>query len=152
MLRAPGIAALTVLAWAACVIASDGVLSLLLDLDVVPERGAGSLVGPAMIAAAVLALLVRLLLGTARGRCSLLPVETLFGTYLVLLVVGSVAYAIVRGEAATALLFAAGSALSVFVLLPAVLAGVAGVVFVAMLRAQDLGAGPPKWPWERDDR
>lgn len=127
-------------------------LSLLLDLDVVPERGAGSLVGPAMVAAAVLALLVRLLLGTARGRYGLLPVETLFGTYLVLLGTGALAYAVVRGDAAAALLFAAGSALSVFVLLPALLAGVAGIVFTTVLRARDLGAPTPRWPWERDGR
>lgn len=127
-------------------------LSLLLDIDVVPERGAGSLVGPAMIAAAVLALLTRLLLGAARGRYGLLPVEALFGTYLVLLGTGAVAYAIVRGDAADVLLFAAGSALSVFVVLPALLAGAAGVVFTTVLRAQDVGAPAPRWPWERDER
>ena len=133
-------------------IASDGLLSLLLDIDVVPERDAGSLVGPAMIAAAVVALLVRLLLGAARDRRGLLPVETLFGTYLVLLVAGAVAYAVVRRNLAAALLFAGDSAVSVFVLLPALLAGVAGLVFTAVLRATDLGAGPPRWPWEREDR
>lgn len=132
-------------------IASDGVLSLLLDIDVVPERGAGSLVGPAMVAAATLALLARLLLGIARGRRTLLPVETLFGTYLVLLGVGAIAYAVVRGDAAAALLFAAQSSVSAFVLLPALLAGVAGLVFASILRAQDLGAGTPRWPWERNE-
>ena len=127
-------------------------LSLLLDIDVVPERGAGSLVGPAMVAAATVALLVRLLLGTVSARRSLLPVETLFGTYLVLLVVGAVAYAAVRHDAAAALLFAAESAVSIFVLLPALLAGVAGLVFTSVLRARELGAGPARWPWERSDR
>ncbi|BDZ45075.1 DUF6121 family protein [Naasia aerilata] len=55
------LAALTAVAWVAVVIAVWGILSLLLDLDVIPQGDAGPLLGPVMVGLAAIALLLLVL-------------------------------------------------------------------------------------------
>lgn len=149
--RAPGSAVLVAIAWAACEIAANGFLSLALDVEVVPERGAGPLVAPLAIVAATLALLGLLLRRVPRQRTLLVPLECALLIYLVLVVVGALAYAAARGIPADALLFAARSATSPFTAAGALLAALAGLIFVLTVAAARAGAGRPRWPWERDE-
>ena len=118
----------------------------------VPEPAAGSLVGPLAVIGGLVVLLARLLVGLERGHRTFLGLECLLLTYLAMLAVGAVAYAVVRGDAVAVLLYAARSGLSPYLLLAALLAGVAGVLFTAVVRTREAGADRPRWPWERPGR
>jgi hypothetical protein len=137
--------------WAACVVAVDGVLSLLLDVEAVPARGIGPLVVPAATIAALMVVTLVLLHGVPRERAWPVPVGAAVGAYLALLIAGALARAVEAGPAA-AVVYAAASATNLFTLIPAALAGVAGFVLVLVTRATSAGATRPRWPWERDDR
>jgi hypothetical protein len=149
--RAPAAALMLAAVWAACVVAMDGVLSLLLDVEAVPARGIGPLVVPAATIVALVVVVLVLLHGVPRDRAWPVPVGAAGGAYLALLLAGAVARAAEAGPAA-AVVYAAAAATSLFTLLPAALAGVAGFVLVLVARATSAGAGRPRWPWEREDR
>ena len=145
--RSAGTAALVAIAWASTVIAADGFLSLLLDTEVVPLRDAGPLVGPIALLVAVAALLA-LLLARTRTVTGWLALECAVVAYLSLVLAGAAAYGVVRGSAAGALVYAGGTATSVFTMVATVLAAVAGLVQLLVVRARASGAGRPRWPWE----
>jgi hypothetical protein len=137
--------------WAACVVAADGLLSLVLDVEAVPAPGVGALVVPAATIVALLVLAAVLLRGVPRDRAWPVPVGAAVGAYLALLLAGAAARAIETGPAA-AVVYAAGASTNVFTLVPAALAAVAGFALVLVARATAAGAGRPRWPWERDGR
>jgi uncharacterized protein DUF6121 len=142
-------AVLVALGWGAAVVAANGFVSLLTDLEVDPLTNAGPLVIPAAVAVALVALLVRLL--RVQDRTAWLPLECGLLVYLVQLLVGALVYLAVRGSPADALLWVATQAASPFQIADAALALVAGLIMLLVLRAQAAGAGRPRWPWERDD-
>ena len=151
VLRSPGTALLVVVAWVAFVVASDGLISLAANREVVPLNGAGPIVGPLSTLVAAAGLAATLLLGVqARGR-SWTPLAAAVVTFAATVLTGAVGYAVVRGQVVDGLIFAQATATSPFTFAAAALAAVAGLVFVLVVRAAAAGADSPKWPWERRD-
>ncbi len=144
-----GLAALAGLGWIACAIAADGFVSLATDLEVMPIGGAGPLAEPAGIAVAAIVLGVRVARSTARSV--LLPVEAALLAALAL-IVAPAAVALVMGGPGAAFLTLGRSATSVSTLTDALLAALAGLLVLLVVRARAAGAGRPRWPWEDDDR
>jgi uncharacterized protein DUF6121 len=142
-------AVLITLGWGAAVVAANGFVSLLTDLEVDPLRDAGPLVLPVAVAVALVALLVRLL--RVHDRTGWLPLECGVLVYLVQLLVGAIVYLLVRAAPADGLLWIATQAASPFQIADAVLALLGGLVMVVALRARAAGAERPRWPWERHD-
>jgi hypothetical protein len=143
-----GIAILVALGWAASVVAANGLVSLAAGLEVVPVAGAGPLAEPAAVALATV--LIGLRSGFATTRSVLLPVETALLSAVLLILVPS-AVALVTGPAA-AFLTLGRAATSVFTVVDVVLAAVAGLIVLLVVRARAAGAGTPRWPWEDGDR
>jgi hypothetical protein len=115
---------------------------------VVPVAGAGPLAEP--VAVAVATVLLGLRAGTATARSVLLPLETaLLAAVALILVPGAVALLTGPGDA---FLTVGRAAVSVFTLTDVVLAALAGLVVLLVVRARAAGADRPRWPWEdRDD-
>jgi hypothetical protein len=142
-------AVLVALGWGAAVVAANGFVSLFTGLEVDPLRNAGPLVVPVAVVAALVALLVRLLRG--HDRSGWLPIECAAIVYLVQLAVGALVYLLIRGSIADGVLWVATQAASPFQITDVVLALVAGLIMLLVVRAQAAGARRPRWPWERDD-
>ena len=120
---------LVAVGYVATVIAAWGMTSLFLDIDVIAEKDAGPLLGPAMALAA--ALVVFRSLWTLRQRRTLLgpAVAATASVYLVMLLVGAIGYSVTRGDFTWLVLFTARYATSPFVVAAALLAGLS-VVFL----------------------
>lgn len=144
-----GLAALVGLGWIACVIAADGFVSLATDLEVMPIAGAGPLAEPIGIAVAAILLGVRTARSTARSV--LLPLETALLAALALIVVPALVALVTAGPGPSFLTLGRG-ATSVFTLADVLLAALAGLLVLLVVRARAAGAGRPRWPWEDDDR
>lgn len=109
MLAAVTLVALVVAAW--------GVLSIVLDRDVIDYPDAGPLLGPAIaLAAGVVTWLV-----TWRARSAVAPVIALFAAYLAMVLVGTVGYTLTTGGLPGMPVVAAHFAISPFVVAAAVL-------------------------------
>lgn len=125
---------LTTVTYLATVVAASGIISLLLDRDVIDYPDAGPLLGVAMAVAAG----VVTWLGCRRAARSASPwlpaAVTAIGAYLAIIVVGAVGYTVIRGEGAWLLLASAHFALSPFVVAAAVLAFLAVVATHALSR------------------
>lgn len=143
------LAALSAAAWVALVVAIWGILALLLNADPIVQPDAGPLLGPTMVGAGAIALLLLVLRVVRRGEP---PVLAFFGTaaavYLVMLVVGGIGYALIRGEALWLLAFPLAYSVSPFVIAAALLAGLTAVLARSIGRAELRGASRPRWPWE----
>ena len=137
------------LGWIATVVAANGLVSLGSGLEVVPVRGAGPLAEPAGVVVAALALALRSARSTARS--SLLPLETALLAAVALILVPAVV-ALGMGGAGAAFLTLGRSATSLFTLTDVVLAAIAGLVVLLVVRARGAGARRPRWPWEDEDR
>jgi len=114
--------------YGAALIATWGFTSLVIDVDVIAENDAGPLLGPAMAAGAILATwgwLVRLRRADGPWGIAVLAAAS---SWFAMLAIGSIGYAVTRGEPTWLLLFAGAHASSPFLLLPALLAGVVVVV------------------------
>jgi hypothetical protein len=145
---ATGTAVLAVLAWIACVVAGNGLISVGTGLEVVPLHRAGPLAEPVAVAVTGLLLVARTV--RPQRRTGWLVVECALIAYLALVIVGAVVAGIFGGGAA-GLLFAADAATSVFTVVDALLAGAVGLAVLLIARARAAGAGRPRWPWERDE-
>ncbi|WP_173923561.1 DUF6121 family protein [Agromyces sp. Marseille-P2726] len=146
------VAAFAAALYLALVVFAYGFVSLLTDAEVIPRADAGLLVGPAIVGAAVVALLLHL----ARALRS--PHRTLrivllaaVWTWVAAVVVAVVGYALATGTALSALLFGLGFGVSWFGLLIPALAALVAWFAASVARAQVGGAQRPRWPWERDD-
>ena len=139
---------LAVATWVAAVVAANGFVSLLTGAEVLPVVEAGPLAVPVGVALAAAAM--ALCAARATAASVLLPVELLLLGYAVPLV-GAALVAAFSGIG-PALRTLGALATSPFLLAEAVLAAVAGIVVLLLVRAADAGAGRPRWPWEGDDR
>ena len=137
------------LGWIATVVAANGLVSLGSGLEVVPVRAAGPLAEPVGVVAAALVIAVRCARSTARS--TLLPLEAALMAAIALIVVPG-AVALVMAGAGAGLLTLGRSATSAFTLTDAVLAALAGLVVLLVVRARVAGAGRPRWPWEDDEQ
>lgn len=143
------LSALTAVAWIAVVVAVWGILSLLLDRNVIVQADAGPYLGPIMVGCAAVMLLLLALRIVRTGETAGI---TFFGTaaavYLVLLLVGGIGYTLVRAELLWLLVFPLDYATSPFTLAAALLAGIAALLARSIGQAEVRGARRPRWPWE----
>jgi hypothetical protein len=113
----------------------------------VPVRGAGPLAEP--LGVAITALAIGLRIGRSTARSVLLPVETgLLAAVALILVPGAVALLTGPGEAFRTV---GAAATAPFTLVDALLAALAGLIALLVVRARAAGAGRPRWPWEERD-
>ena len=143
------LAVLTAAAWCALVVAAFGVLSLVLDLEVIPQSDAGPLLGPVMVivAGVILGLLVVRIVRTAQPAW-LSFVAAAAAVFLTLLFSGGILYAVVRTEPVWLLVFPLSQAISPFIVVASLLAGAAAIGARAIGIAERAGHGRPRWPWE----
>ncbi len=129
-----------------------GFVSLLTDVEVIASPDAGLLVGPAIVAASVVALLLHLGHALRRpqhmaGPCCSPP----SGPGSRPSSSRSIGYALATGTALASLLFGLGFGIGWFGLLIPALAALVASLAVLVARGQQGGAERPRWPWERDD-
>lgn len=139
----------------ALVVCAFGVLSLLLDEDVVPERDAGPLLGPVSVGVCVLAVLIALITLAARPAVTRVvgpSIVTGVAVYLLFLLVGGAIYGLGRQDAGEILGYALDHAPTVFALSTGVLAAGVQIVFLLLLARRDAGGATPHWGWEGDER
>lgn len=144
-----GLALLVGVGWIASVVAANGLVSLATGLEVVPDRGAGPLAEPVGIAAAAVAIMVRSGLSTVRA--ALLPLETALIAAVALTAVPALV-AVLFGGLGAAFITLGRAATSPFSAADVLLAALAGLVVLLIVRARAAGAARPRWPWEDDDR
>lgn len=137
------------LGWIATVVAANGLVSLGTGLEVVPVTETGPLAEPVGVAVAALAIAVRA--GFSMGSSVLLPIETALLAAVTQILVPALVVVVMSGSG-PAFLTAGHAATSAFTLVDAVLAALAGLIVLLVVRARAAGAGPPRWPWEDDDR
>ncbi|GAA4674052.1 DUF6121 family protein [Frondihabitans cladoniiphilus] len=125
------------------VVLTAGLVFYITDHDVIVEPDAGTLLGPGMVLgsmAAVFFTLARAFGVAARDRRAPRIPGPAFAaavfTYLAMLVIGSLGYALIRDEPVWLVLFAARYALSVFVVTTAVWAGVVVAAFLVLARVE----------------
>jgi hypothetical protein len=146
------LAALATVAWVAVVIAVWGLISLLLNSDVIAESDAGPYLGPTMVGLAAVALLL-LLLRTLRTdeRAGIAFFGCLAAVFLVLLFSGAIGYTLIRAQLFWLLAFPLQHAASPFIVVAALLAGVTALLARSIGGAEKRGASRPRWPWENPD-
>lgn len=113
----------------AAIVAGWGVLSLVLDRDVIDYPDAGPLLGPAMAFTA--GIVTWLVLWRRPARIAAVAIAG-FGTYLAVIAVGGIGYAVTRGDLTWMLLATAHFALSPFVVAAAVLSALTVLVVRAV--------------------
>jgi hypothetical protein len=141
----------------ALVVCAFGFVSLLTDTDPIPQAEAGRLLGPAMVAAAVLVVLAFLLLRAPRldfgGRRSAPGFSALVGVaaWGTFLIVGAVGYAVTTGGLLEALVFAMTTAYGFYAIAVAASAWLIVWLTTVLLASRREDRGRPLWPWERDE-
>lgn len=136
----------------AAVVCAWGFVSLLTDAEVVTAPDAGRLVGPAAVGAsvgAVLLTLARTLRRPERQWASVL--FPALWSWVALVVVAAIGYAMATGTVLAALIFGVGLGIGWFGLLIPALAAVVGSLAALVARGRSSGMERPRWPWERDD-
>ncbi|MCM6761709.1 DUF6121 family protein [Rathayibacter sp. ZW T2_19] len=149
------LAAFAAFLYLALVVCAFGVLSLLLDQDVVPERDAGPLLGPVSVAACVLAVLLSMITLAARPSVTRIVGPSLLAgvvAYLLFLLVGGALYGLGRQEPGEILGYALEHAGTAFAIAAGALAAAVHVVFLLLLLRRDAGGQRPHWGWEGDER
>jgi hypothetical protein len=136
----------------AAVVCAWGFVSLLTDAEVIAAPDAGRLVGPAAVGAsvgAVLLTLARTLRRPERQWPSVL--FPAIWSWVALVLVAAVGYAVATGTVLAALIFGVGLGIGWFGLLVPALAAVIGSLAALVARGRSGGMERPRWPWERDD-
>ena len=151
------VVAFSVALYVALIVASFGVLSLLLDRDVINETDAGALLGPIMVTTAALALVWVVLSAVLRSpeRLTHVPPLPIFmaGTagYLGYCVSGGVFYGLGAGELFRSVVFIGGEMMSPFAISVAVSGWLIAFLFFVVLLGRPANGGAPEWPWEKND-
>ena len=131
--------ALMAVVYGALLIAAWGYTSLLTDTDVISEPDAGPLLGPSMAAGSILVTWAWLSRVRKRRGVWGLAVAAAASSILVMLLVGGIGYSFTRGDFSWVVLFAGAHAASLYVLVPAVFAGIV-VVLTRVLAGRSPGA------------
>ncbi|WP_448005879.1 DUF6121 family protein [Agromyces bauzanensis] len=150
--RAWPVAGFATALYLALVVAAYGFVSLLTDAEVISSEDAGRLVGPAIVGASALALLLHL--GRALGHPERVLAATLLAAvwaWAAAVVVAIVGYAIATGTLLASLIFGLGFGVGWFGLLIPAFAALVAWLALLVARAQSGGVERPRWPWERDD-
>ena len=157
--------------YVALVVASFGMLSLFLDQEVVAQADAGPLVGPIMVGAATLALLLVMWAGVGRAGHAMhtVPVSMVLLaaglSYLFYGFGGAIVYGLNAGntvipgendgvggvpaEPISALLFLAEQLTSPFAGAVAFWAAIVALLYFVLLIWRAHGGQRPRWPWEK---
>ena len=150
-------AAFSAALYAAFIVAAFGVLSLLLNRDVINEADAGALLGPIMVTTAVLALVWVILSAVLRSpeRLTQIPPLPIFvsgiAAYLGYCISGGVVYSLGAGELFRSVTFIGAEMTSPFAIAIAVSGWLIAFLFFLVLLAKPVGSGAPEWPWEKND-
>ena len=150
-------AAFAVALYAAFIVAAFGVLSLLLNRDVIRQTDAGALLGPIMVTIAALALVWVVLSAVLRSpeRLTHIPPLPIFmagvAAYLGYCISGGVLYSLGAGALFRSVVFIGGEMTSPFAIAIAVSGWLISFLFFAVLLAKPAGSGAPAWPWEKND-
>jgi hypothetical protein len=143
--------------YVALVVAVFGVISLLLDRDVITDHEAGPIVGPVMTGVAILVvyfgmLAIGLRVPPAKQRVSIGAALLLgFGAYFFFAVAGGVLLGAGRGDPFGFVLFAGSQLLSPFALALGALGFVVALLYTVVLASRIGERGRPRWPWEKHD-
>ncbi|WP_104474258.1 DUF6121 family protein [Microterricola pindariensis] len=157
--------------YVALVVASFGMLSLFLDIEVIAETDAGPLVGPVMVGAATIALLLVLWAGVGRAGAAMhtVPVSLVLLAaalcYLVYGFAGGLVYGLnsmnattpdtpaapggAASEPVTGFVFLGEQLTSPFAAAVALWAGVVALLYFVLLIWRANGGQRPRWPWEK---
>ncbi|PZE69710.1 DUF6121 family protein [Curtobacterium sp. MCBD17_021] len=120
----------------ALVIAVTGFEALLADVEAIRQPDATPYLGPGMVVGAAVVVFLATVTGAREGNPVVTGLVAAATTYLVMLGVGAVGYALVRSDAAELLVFPAGYALSPFVVGGVVVALVTVVGGISAVRWQ----------------
>lgn len=118
-------ALLIAVTYGAVLIAAWGFTSLAIDVDVITEKDAGPLLGPAIATGAIVVTWLWIVRRRQGAKAILSGLAAAASVLVVMLLVGGIGYMLTRGEVVWLLLFASKYATSPFVIIPALLAGVA---------------------------
>ncbi|OIH99421.1 MULTISPECIES: DUF6121 family protein [unclassified Curtobacterium] len=118
------IATMTSVLFIALVVAVTGFEALLADVEIISQPDATPYLGPAMVVGGALVVFLATAVGARDGNPGVTGLVAAATVYLVMLGVGSVGYALLRGDATELVVFPAGYALGPFVV---------GSVVVALL-------------------
>ena len=141
----------------ALVVATFGMISLFTNSDVITEADAGPLVGPVMVtASALVVLLVMVVIGmrTSPERQHVAVAASLLsgvGALVVFVVTGALIYGVGVGEAVEIVLFAGARLGSPFSWAIGIIAALVTLLYSVILAARVGENGRPLWPWERRD-
>lgn len=157
--------------YVALVVASFGMLSLFLDIEVIAEADAGPLVGPVMVGAATISLLLVLWAGVGRAGAAMhtVPVSLVLLSaalsYLAYGFAGAIVYGLnsmdsgspgapagqdgATSESVTGFVFLGEQLTSPFAAAVAFWAGVVALLYFVLLIWRANGGQRPRWPWEK---
>ncbi|WIB13715.1 DUF6121 family protein [Curtobacterium sp. MCPF17_052] len=130
------VATMTSVLFIALVIAVAGFEALLADAEAIRQPDATPYLGPAMVVGAALVVFLSTAMGAREGNPGVTGLVAAATTYLVMLGVGAVGYALVRSDVAELLVFPTGYALSPFVVGAVVVALVTVVGGISAVRWQ----------------
>jgi hypothetical protein len=130
------VATMTSVLFIALVIAVSGFEALLADVEVISQPDATPYLGPAMVVGGAVVVFVATALGIREGNPGITGLVAAATTYLVMLGVGAVGYALIRRDVAELLVFPAGYALGPFVVGSVVVALLSVVGGIALARRQ----------------
>ncbi|MFJ4219858.1 DUF6121 family protein [Curtobacterium luteum] len=130
------VATMTSVLFIALVISVSGFEALLADVEPITQPDATPYLGPAMVVSAAIVVFLATATGAREGNPGVTGLVAAATSYLVMLGVGAVGYALLRGDVTELLVFPAGSALGPFVVGTVVVALVCVVGGIAMIRHQ----------------
>ncbi|MFJ4295871.1 DUF6121 family protein [Curtobacterium sp. NPDC089689] len=135
------IATMTSVLFIALVVAVSGFEALLADVEPITQPDATPYLGPAMVVSVAIVVFLATAAGAREGNPGVTGLVAAATSYLVMLGVGAVGYALLRGDATELLVFPAGSALGPFVVGTVVVALVCVVGGIAVVRHQARATG-----------
>ncbi len=130
------VATMTSILFIALVIAVSGFESLLADIAIISQTDATPYLGPAMVLGGAVVVFLATAFGIPDGNPGVTGLVAAATSYLVMLGVGSVGYALIRRDVTELLVFPAGYALGPFVVGSVVIALLCVIGGIAMARHQ----------------
>ncbi|SBN61383.1 hypothetical protein GA0004736_0270 [Curtobacterium sp. 9128] len=130
------VATMTSILFIALVIAVSGFESLLADIAIISQTDATPYLGPAMVLGGAVVVFLATAFGIPDGNPGVTGLVAAATSYLVMLGVGSVGYALIRQDVTELLVFPAGYALGPFVVGSVVIALLCVIGGIAMARHQ----------------
>lgn len=130
------IATMTSVLFIALVVAVAGFEALLADVEAIAQPDATPYLGPAMVVGAAVVVFLATAVGAREGNPGVTGLVAAATAYLVMLGVGAVGYAMIRGDLTELLVFPAGYALGPFVVGSVVVALLCVIGGIAMARHQ----------------